>query len=237
VSALDLDAQGLFLHFCMKAWSEQGAFNICSTSVRLRFRKPVDWVTETVAAMVEVGILVEDGDKHRIKFIDDQLESLNELREKKSNAGKKSALVRAASREEKDKIEEESIQEKSSVLNCVQHVFNTCSPPVKPKTFKQWTYEDLLESVKEHNTDGLLTDEQAADFAMFWTDEKDASGKPKLHKQKTWSTRMRMKTAKQMIYDKPNGTTGGNYTRPASPARNTAKLPSTDENKEAWKMV
>ena len=35
----------------------------------------------------------------------------------------------------------------------------------------------------------------------------------------------------------PNGTTGGNYTRPASPARNTAKLPSTDEDPAVWKMV
>ena len=80
-----------------------------------------------------------------------------------------------------------------------------CKGESKPKTFKQWSLEDLMASVKEHNGDGLLTDRQAEDFCRYWIDERDGNGKSRLHLQKTWSTRGRMQTAKKMIYGKESG--------------------------------
>jgi hypothetical protein len=222
VSALDLDAQGLFLHFCMKAWSEQGAFNICSSSVRLRFRKDAAWVADTVAAMVDVGILISDGSKYRIKFIEEQLQDMRDLREKKAKGGKASAEKRAAAGKE-----EESKQDKSRVLSCVEQVFNTCSARVeddKPKTYKQWGFDDLLASVRENNADNLLTEDQAHDFAEFWTSEKDAAGKSRLWRQKTWSTRMRMKTAKTMIYSGTHKTRATSANSAATDEQGAPKL-------------
>jgi hypothetical protein len=72
----------------------------------------------------------------------------------------------------------------------------------KVKTFKQWDYADLLADVRAHNKDGLLTEKQCADFARYWTDEKDARGRCLLHLKATWSTRGRMQTASKMIYNK-----------------------------------
>jgi hypothetical protein len=98
-------------------------FNICSTSVQLRFRKSREWVAETVAAMEQVGILVRDGDDHRIKFIDIQLERLNEVRGVRADAGRKSAEARAKKSRRKSPLaspqgeEEKSTQEKRSLLN------------------------------------------------------------------------------------------------------------------------
>jgi len=135
VSSLDLDAQGLFLHFCMKAWTAQGVFNICSTSIKMRFRKPAEWIADTVSAMADVGILVLDGDGYRIKFIDEQLEALHSVRQSKSKAGKASAAKRALlnTLQDEESIVEKTREEKSSVLKSVQHKVNTCSTPVETK--------------------------------------------------------------------------------------------------------
>ena len=139
VSALDLDGQGLYLHFCMAAWAGRGVFNICSTSVQLRFRKPAEWVETTVNAMIAVGILIPKGEQYGIKFIDEQISALDEIREKRSKAGKASAAARADSssdKEEKSTVENRR-EEKSSVLESVQHESNTCSTHVEPKKKKK----------------------------------------------------------------------------------------------------
>jgi hypothetical protein len=128
---------------------------------------------------------------------------------------------------------------------CKGDGFNTRSTHVdpKPKTYKQWGFDDLLASVRENNTDHLLTEDQARDFAEFWTSEKDAAGKSRLAKQKTWSTRMRMKTAKNMIYGdnrfKGNPVPGATGARRMTEleALRAAKAPCESENPEDWKMV
>ena len=141
VSSLDLDAQGLFLYFCMAAWASRGAFNICSTSVRLRFRKSAEWIADTLGAMVEIGILIEDGEKYRIKFIDEQIAELNVMREKRSKAGKASAESRhnTNTRDEYNTKEEVRKGKVTTVLESVQHGLNKCSthvdapkPPAEP---------------------------------------------------------------------------------------------------------
>jgi len=130
VSSLDLDAQGLFLYFCMAAWASRGAFNICSTSVRLRFRKSAEWIADTLGVMVEIGILIEDGEKYRIKFIDEQIAEMNEMREKRSKAGKASAESRHNTRDEDNTKEEERKGKVTTVLESVQHGSNKCSTHV-----------------------------------------------------------------------------------------------------------
>ena len=139
VSSLDLDAQGLFLYFCMAAWASRGAFNICSTSVRLRFRKSAEWIADTLGAMVEIGILIEDGEKYRIKFIDEQIAEMNRMREKRSKAGKASAESRHNTRDEYNTKEEVRKGKVTTVLESVQHGLNKCSthvdalkPPAEP---------------------------------------------------------------------------------------------------------
>ena len=120
---------------------------------------------------------------------------------------------------------------------------NTCSTHVdpKPKTYKQWNIDDLLAAVRENNTDNLLTEDQARDFAEFWVDEKDAAGKSRLWRQKTWSTRMRMQTAKKMIYGDsgfkggPNASGGRRMTE--LEALRAAKAPCESTDPKDWKMV
>ena len=130
VAAFDLEEQGLFLHFVMLAWTGQGAFNVCSTTVQRRFKKTPQWLRDTISAFLDVGILMPDATEglYHIKFIDEQLADLCVLRGKRSHAGKVSAEVRSLS-SSKERIEEKSIQEKSSVLNCVEQTFNKCSTP------------------------------------------------------------------------------------------------------------
>jgi hypothetical protein len=143
-SSLDLDAQGLFLYFCMAAWASRGAFNICQTSVRLRFRKSAEWIADTLGVMVEIGILIEDGEKYRIKFIDEQIAEMNAMREKRSKAGKASAESRHNTRYEyntKEEVTKGKVRKGkvTTVLESVQHGLNKCSthvdapkPPAEP---------------------------------------------------------------------------------------------------------
>lgn len=82
------------------------------------------------------------------------------------------------------------------------------APDAKLKTFKQWTVEDLKQSVKENNDDKLLTDEEVLDFVGYWT-EKSATGRFRIAMEKTWDTRRRMQTAVRVIYSRqrlPDGT-------------------------------
>jgi len=125
ISAFDLDEQGLFLHFCMLAWAGHGPFNVCSTTVQRRFRKSADWLANAVAGFADVGIVAKDGDKYRIKFIDEQLAELTGMRVKRSEAGKKSAEARALLKTtgKKRKVEK-TIQNNTRVLN-------KCSTPAE----------------------------------------------------------------------------------------------------------
>jgi hypothetical protein len=129
VASFDLEAQGLFLQFCMAAWAGHGPFNICHTSIRLRFRKTAEWVAETVAAMLEVGILMRDGDQYRIKFIDAQFAAVTDTSDKRKAAGRASFIARRAPEHLTDIQEESNKSNKSN--NGVEHMFNTCSTPVQ----------------------------------------------------------------------------------------------------------
>jgi hypothetical protein len=203
ISALDLDAQGLFLNFCMTAWSERGSFDICLTSLMLKFRKPKEWISETIKIMIEIGVLSHDGELYRIKFIDEQLGVLHEVREKRSKAGKASAKARSSKDcIIKSNIQEKSKEEKSSVLKSVQHEFNTCSTHVeqtnkqpKPKTFKQWTEEEFVsECNRVHDDKQILADDnEGSKFCLYWT-EPTASGRMRFQLEKAWDTARRMVT-------------------------------------------
>ena len=121
ISAFDLEEQGFYLYLCVLAWVSHGSFSVCSTTVQRRYRKTAEWVTSTVAAFVEVGIIYTDGDNYRIKFIDDQIELLSGKRQQRVDAGKASAAKRAAallsSESTVESTVEKSREEKSSTLN------------------------------------------------------------------------------------------------------------------------
>jgi hypothetical protein len=228
ISAFDFEEQGFFLHLCMLAWVARGAFNVCSTSVQRRFKKTAAWVSESVAAFAEVGIIARDGDRWRIKFIDEQLRDLGELRDKRSKAGRASAAARAAetppappsATTDGNELGEKSREEKSSVLNTrstgVEHVLNNAGtagkPPDRPKTFKTWTPADLITSATAANADGLLSVSELAEFVGYWT-EPMGNGKPRCTGETAWDTRRRVQTwrrnedkraVRQSAYGKPN---------------------------------
>jgi hypothetical protein len=127
INAFELDEQGLFLHFCMRAWVGQGAFDVCSTLVQREFNKSAEWVTATLDAFIDCGIVCRDGEYYRIKFIDDQLGELGEVREKRSLAGKASAAARLNTNQKADKRRAEKRRE-----GCSTHL-DTCSTPAKPR--------------------------------------------------------------------------------------------------------
>jgi len=206
INAFDLEEQGFFLHLCMLAWVARGAFNVCSTSVQRRFKKTAAWVSGSVEAFAEVGIIARDGDAWRIKFIDEQLRDLGELRDKRSNAGRASAAARAAefppappsvTTERVDKRREE----KGSVLN-------TCSTPVQ-HPFKQWGRPELVASIVAANQDHLLTPQECEEFTEYWT-EPTPSGRTRMSLERTWDTRRRMKTALSVIYSGRRAGMNGN---------------------------
>jgi len=170
INAFDLDEQGLFIHFCLLSWSNLGAFSICSTTVQRRFRKPADWIDATVKAFVEVGIIERDGDKYRIKFIDEQVELLTGKRNQRVEAGKASAAKRAAallcSVDNTESKVEKRREEKSSTLNerstTVQQSFESCwiafgKYGVKKKAFEYWRKlsQDDCESISKAIPDYL----------------------------------------------------------------------------------
>jgi len=77
----------------------------------------------------------------------------------------------------------------------------------KPKSFKQWTIEDLTKSVEENNADNLLTEAESLDFIGYWT-QKTATGRLLLATEKTFDTRRRMQTALRVVYSKQRGQVG-----------------------------
>jgi hypothetical protein len=121
IAAFDLEEQGFYLNLCILAWVGMGSFSVCSTTVQRRYRKPAEWVASTVAAFVDVGIIYADGDKYRIKFIDDQIELLTGKRQQRVDAGKASAAKRAAALLSSESTVESKVEkrreEKSSALN------------------------------------------------------------------------------------------------------------------------
>jgi hypothetical protein len=191
VSAFDLDGQGLYLQFCMAAWIAQGPFNVCSTHVELRFKRPASWVSDTVNAMLDLGILLKDGEKYRIKFIDDQLAGMFDQREKHSKAGKESARQRALAQEDQEKKgvkEEVTKQEKSSALPSVQRALNGCSTPVETKP-RNKAVPDSVETAKEYaESIGLAGTEAEAFFDHFTANGWKQGGKAAM---KDWRASMR----------------------------------------------
>lgn len=79
----------------------------------------------------------------------------------------------------------------------------TVQQPLKPKapSFKTWTAAELMQAVKDSNKDGLLYENEAANFVAYWM-ERDEKGKPRIAKEKAWGTRLRMQTALKLIYAK-----------------------------------
>lgn len=61
-----------------------------------------------------------------------------------------------------------------------------------PKTFKNWSLEDFIKSIKDENKTSLSKD-QLLKFYDYWR-EKDAKGKFRFQNQKTWETGLRLKT-------------------------------------------
>ena len=159
ISAFDLEEQGLFLHLCVLGWVALGAFNICSTTVQRRYRKPAEWVDATVKAFLDVGIIERDCDKYRIKFIDEQVDLLTGKRQQRVDAGNASEAKRAAallsSVDNTESKEEKRREEKSSTLN---ERSTTVQRPLKI----------------EINIDSIKTD-----FEQAWAAYPDKSGKSK----------------------------------------------------------
>lgn len=159
ISSFDLDEQGFFLTLCNVAWTSLGPFDICSTSVERRFKKSRQWVTSTVQAFVDTGIVTTDGEKYHIKFIDEQIEELLEVRKKKQDAGKASAAARKLAKEtsplhppKEINTKDNTIQEKrreacSTVLNTsstgVEHVLEEKQD--KPLVNHKNGHDDALE--------------------------------------------------------------------------------------------
>lgn len=69
------------------------------------------------------------------------------------------------------------------------------------KTFKQWTRDDLVRDVEACNADNLLDAVEMQDFVDYWC-EKSASGRLRMHLEKTWDTRRRMQNAVRMIFER-----------------------------------
>lgn len=131
IASFDLEGQGLYLQFCMAAWEGHGVFNICSTSLSLRFKKEVDWINKTVKAMIDVKILIKKGDQYRIKFIDEQLADMDELREKRARAGRASAEKRGFPPSPPSGENKINKSNNTSMLKSVQHASNGCSTGVE----------------------------------------------------------------------------------------------------------
>ena len=116
--------QGLFLYLCNQAWLNGGKIEVCPALVAQKTSGGETWVKYAIDAFKSCGILLPlDGDSCHIKFIDEQLFELGQIREKRSRAGKASAEQRQPRK--KKRIQEKSREEKSSVLESVQHVPNT----------------------------------------------------------------------------------------------------------------
>lgn len=103
--------------------------------------------------------------------------------------------------------------------------------PPKAHSFKQWTADEFKDSIREANKDGLLSVAECKDFFDYWT-EKSASGRFRLHLEKTWDTRLRMQTAIRMVFQRQRNQaaraarpSGSTYT-PVKPSA----TPITDKN-------
>jgi len=144
ISAFDLDEQGLFLHFCMLAWTGHGVFDICSTSVQRRFRKKAAWIDATVTAFRQVGIIAPEGSRWRIKFLDAQIEEMDAIRNKRASAGRTSAGLR---KEKTGETREEKTREEKPV----EHMLNTCSTHVADGFDDAWkAYPDKAGKQRAH---------------------------------------------------------------------------------------
>jgi len=82
-----LAIQGTFINLCCKYWHKLG--ELTTVDARLDFDK------EPINALLERGIIGEDGGYIFIKFLDKQLDECNQLSKKNSINGLKSAKIRA----------------------------------------------------------------------------------------------------------------------------------------------
>ena len=138
INAFELDEQGLFLHLCMRVWAGGGSADVCSTLVERQFRKPAGWCSETVKAFADCGIIYRNGSGWRIKFMDEQLSELGDIRVKRIQAGRMSAEARRREksppspppRVEETRVEERRGEERvEHPATSVQHVLNTTPQP------------------------------------------------------------------------------------------------------------
>jgi DNA-binding transcriptional ArsR family regulator len=152
ISAFSLAEQGLFLHFCMAAWIGKGRFEINPALLQRKFNMSSTDVEQALSGLLECGIVYRDEEGYGIKFMDQQLEALNEKREKLSKAGQESAKARADIKKRRVKLTRE---EKN-----VEHPFNNCSTDVEhSKEKKRNLIMDALalcecENLKEINRAG-----------------------------------------------------------------------------------
>ena len=75
-----------------------------------------------------------------------------------------------------------------------------------PKSFKQWSEDDLKKSMAEN--DGILSADDAAAFFDYWS-EPSAKGRLALSLKPTWDTRRRMQTWARNNEKRGNRNTGG----------------------------
>lgn len=69
------------------------------------------------------------------------------------------------------------------------------------RTFKQWTRDDLVNSIEAANGDELLAESEVEDFTSYWM-EPTATGQTRLSLERTWDTRRRMQTAVRLIFQR-----------------------------------
>ncbi len=123
ISAFTLAEQGLFLHFCMAAWIGDGRFEVNQALIQRKFNMCSTDVQQALDGFLDCGVMYREDSCYRIKFMDEQLETLHEKRGKLSKAGHESAKARAKNKKSRVKVTRE---EKN-----VEQVFNKCSTNVE----------------------------------------------------------------------------------------------------------
>jgi len=199
ISSLSLECQGGFIALCAIYWH----YN-CEMPIKKAKLKLGEMVFNQ---LLDAEIIKTDSENVIISFLDEQLEVIQETKQKNSEAGKNSAEKRKKlkalveqplnehsttveqplNEQPTDKIREDKKEDKIRLDK------NNTNGAVK--NFKKFTKEQFANDIKEchDKLDRKLTTDRLRDFYLYWT-EPNQKGIMRFQLQQTWETGRRLAT-------------------------------------------
>jgi len=168
ITLCSMEAQGLFINICNYYWMKD--CNMSLTGVQQRFNTKLTELNE----LIKLDVISIEEDILIINFLDEQMSEFDEIREKRSLAGKRSAEVKKSNKRSTSVKQEFNYKEKSIVDK----------DKIKER---QQKFKVDIEGFLDKYTIEMLTA-----FYAHWSEPNKTSTKMRCEMEKTWDTKRRL---------------------------------------------